>query len=116
MSLTIRERLEKLKETPTPRKQDFFAERFFPAEQKEPPKLSVDSIFQSKLEKAMLNIEKLNKKMTEGSFLALYSELKQAEMKFLELIEESKKRNLMFSDQFKKRVAEIEKKVKRRTS
>lgn len=116
MSLSMRERLEKLKQAPTPKKEDFFAERFFPKEElkkEEPKEPSIDTKYQNRLEKYMVAIEKLKQKMLGGSFLSFYNDLKQAEKDFLRASKEAREKKIIFSEPFRKKIEELEKKIRR---
>ncbi len=102
---SVKERLEKLRE-----KHSIVAK---PLGEKKEPKLSMDAVYQKKLENALTKIEAIKKKMEIGtSFLNYYNDLKAAEKEFLDILNEAREKGVVFTEQFEKKVKETEKNIR----
>ncbi|MBI5871640.1 hypothetical protein HZB88_00980 [archaeon] len=107
---TVRERLERLK-----RSGGSWFSPSHPAQQREEPVITPESIFMRKAEKAMNQIETLRKRMLSdtGQYISLFYELKKAEDEFLVIVQEKETKFLDLPDPFLRRMEEVKSKIRR---
>ncbi len=108
---SMRDRLERLKNSPSP-------EPYEPRRREEAPSserkfLSPETIFMKKAEKVMAEIESLRTKMHSGTdqYISLYQELKMAEDTFSKLFTDPEYKNMDFPTLFLSRVENTQKKL-----
>ena len=106
---TVRERLEKLKNTPY--------QGAYESRRDERPReeklLTPESIYMKKVDKAIMQIEALRTKMHSGTdqYISLYQELKKAEEDFLSLLQDPEQKNMDFPTAFLSKVESTKKKL-----
>jgi hypothetical protein len=113
--VSVRERLEDLKhqKRPVPKP---LGPKFFPENQPSEEKKTItpESVMQGKIEKAMGNVEALQKKMHDSpsSYLSLFYDLKQAEKGFLDLLSEAEDKQVALSGTVMARIAKVKSKIR----
>ena len=111
---SVADRLKRLKSQeqdpkPKPVTNPFFDNKT--NKQKEQPKVTRETIFMNKLDRAILNIEAVEKKMKESDmFLNYYDELKATKKKFFELLKEAEERNVIFPERYHNAIDKARKK------
>ncbi|MDP3728102.1 MAG: hypothetical protein Q8R18_01475 [bacterium] len=104
---TVRDRLERMKNTPygnyEPRREEPKEERF----------LTPESIYMKKVDKVIMQIETLRTKMHSGTdqYISLYQELKKAEEDFLALLQNPEDKFMDLPTAFSSRVESVKKKL-----
>ncbi|MSR86252.1 hypothetical protein EXS74_02560 [Candidatus Woesearchaeota archaeon] len=106
---TMRDRLERLKNTPSQR-------NFEPRRDERPREeklLTPETIFMKKADKLISTIEALRTKMHSGSdqYISLYQELKKAEEDFLALLQDPEVKTMDFPAAFVSKVDSTKKKL-----
>lgn len=109
MAETVRERLEKLKNTPF--HGGFEQRREQP--QREEKLLTPETQYMKKVDKVIQQIDTLRTKMHSGTdqYISLYQELKKAEEDFLALLEEPDQKGMDFPTAFVTKVDNTKKKL-----
>ena len=109
MAETVRQRLEKLKNTPTygvyePRREER------PREEK---LLTPETIYMKKVDKCIAIVESLRTKMHSGTdqYISLYQELKKAEEDFLSLLQDPEQKHMDLPSAFVSKVENTKKKL-----
>lgn len=100
---SIRERLERLRNTPTKSLEPLQKD---PRVEEAKRMISPESVFMKKVEKAMMQHSDIKKKMLSdsGQYLSLYYELNKAEESFLSLVNDPEVKFLDLPDVFMQRV------------
>jgi len=103
---TVRERLERLKNTPS-----------YGSYRDEQPKdnklITPENLFMKKVEKALASVEALRSKMHTGTdqYISLYQELKFAEDEFVKLLEDPESKYMDLPTAFTSRMESAKKKL-----
>ena len=111
--VSVRERLEKLKDNPkqVPKPLDLIPEK-----DRKPigdGMLTFERVFQQKLEKAIKKIESVKERMTTSNmFMNYFYDLKQAEKEFLDLLEKAEEKHVEFPSNFIKRIEAVKSKIR----
>lgn len=106
---TVRDRLEKLKNTPI--------QGAFESKRDEKPReeklLTPETIFMKKVDKAIMQVETLRSKMHSSSdqYITLYAELKKAEEDFLSLLNDPEQKFMDLPSAFVNKVENTKKKL-----
>jgi hypothetical protein len=106
---SVRDRLEKLKNKPW---------HVAPALDKDVTgmhkKITPESVFMKKLDKAMSNIESIRKKVLadSNSYLSLFYELRKAEREFLEILNEKEEKELLLPEHYLNKIEETKNKIR----
>lgn len=109
MADTVRERLERLKNTPY--SGGFEARR--EEQHREEKVFTPESIYMKKIDKAIIQIETLRTKMHSGTdqYISLYQELKKAEEDFLSLLHNPEEKFMDLPTAFLSRVEGVKKRL-----
>ncbi|MBI4447833.1 hypothetical protein HY643_02540 [Candidatus Woesearchaeota archaeon] len=111
--IPVRKRLERLRDNPRQVPKPLNGMFLGQKEEESRPLISKSTIYQKKIEKAMMDIDRLKKKMEQtSSFLSLYPELKAIEKTFLTVVEEAEAQRVDLPEQLVRRVKEYQKKIK----
>ncbi len=109
MAETVRERLEKLKNTPY--------QGTYESRREERPReeklLTPETIYMKKVDKAIALVESLRTKMHSGTdqYISLYQELKKAEEDFLSLLQDPEEKYMDLPSAFTSKVDNTKKKL-----
>jgi len=107
--LTVRERLERLKNNPkkVPKPLDMMPEKRAPEPVPEAT-LNFEKEFQQKAEKAIKNIESVKNKMKGSkSFINYFYDLKKVEKEFLNILQEAEEKHIEFPENFLKKIESV---------
>jgi hypothetical protein len=103
---TVRDRLERLKNTPS-------SGYYKPEQPRESKLLTPESIHMKKVEKALATVEAIRSKMHTGTdqYISLYQELKFAEDEFVKLLDDPETKFMDFPTAFTSRMDNAKKKL-----